>query len=201
MSPSRSGQVERVALSEVPGVASGGAGRENVVLPRSSCGSESNGGATAHGNPPRRQRSRKRIACTIYHLLIFACMKLEDMQAAAERVSELMKLLGNQHRLLVLCKLAEGETSVGELARLLGAREPAMSQQLAVLRREGLVRRRRDAQTIYYALAREDVRRLMEFLHASYCGDAAARDEAREGEEVRGREEANEDVVPDPAER
>jgi DNA-binding transcriptional ArsR family regulator len=100
-------------------------------------------------------------------------MKLEDMELAAERVSELMKLLANKHRLLVLCQLAEGEKSVGELARLLGVREPAMSQQLSVLRREGLVRPRRDAQTIYYALARNDVRRLMEFLYATYCGDAA----------------------------
>ena len=48
-----------------------------------------------------------------------------------------------------------------------------MSQQLSVLRREGLVRPRREAQTIYYALARDDVRRLMEFLYATYCGDAA----------------------------
>jgi len=95
------------------------------------------------------------------------------MEPAAERVAELMKLLANKHRLLVLCQLAEGEKSVGELARLLGVREPAMSQQLSVLRREGLVRPRRDAQTIYYALARDDVRRLMEFLYATYCGDAA----------------------------
>jgi len=70
-------------------------------------------------------------------LLIFASMKLQQMEAAAERVSELMKLLANKHRLLVLCQLAEGEKSVGELARLLGVREPAMSQQLSVLRREG----------------------------------------------------------------
>jgi DNA-binding transcriptional ArsR family regulator len=100
-------------------------------------------------------------------------MKVEGMELAAERVSELMKLLANKHRLLVLCQLAEGERSVGELARLLGVREPAMSQQLAVLRREGLVRPRREAQTMYYALARDDVRRLMEFLYATYCGDAA----------------------------
>jgi DNA-binding transcriptional ArsR family regulator len=100
-------------------------------------------------------------------------MKLRDMEAAAERVSELMKLLANKHRLLVLCQLTEGEKPVGELARLLGVREPAMSQQLAVLRREGLVRPRREAQTIYYELARADVRRLMEFLYATYCGDAA----------------------------
>jgi DNA-binding transcriptional ArsR family regulator len=116
-------------------------------------------------------------------------MKLEEMQAAAERVAELMKLLANKNRLLVLCQLAEGEKSVGELARSLGVREPAMSQQLAVLRREGLVRPRRNAQTIYYALAREDVRRLMEFLYAIYCGDDAA-----EGESKR-------DVVTDPPER
>jgi DNA-binding transcriptional ArsR family regulator len=115
-------------------------------------------------------------------------MKLEDMKVAAERVSELMKLLANKHRLLVLCQLAEGEKSVGELARLLGVREPAMSQQLAVLRREGLVRPRRQAQTIHYALARDDVGRLMEFLYATYCGDAVAQGE-------------NHDVVLDIAER
>jgi DNA-binding transcriptional ArsR family regulator len=111
------------------------------------------------------------------------------MQAAAGRVAELMKLLANKHRLLVLCQLAEGEKSVGELARSLGVREPAMSQQLSVLRREGLVRPRRDAQTIYYMLARDDVRGLMEFLYAAYCGDAAAQGEAHE------------DVVFEPAER
>jgi ArsR family transcriptional regulator, virulence genes transcriptional regulator len=78
-----------------------------------------------------------------------------------------MKLLANKHRLLVLCQLTEGEKSVGELARLLSVREPAMSQQLAVLRREGLVRPRSEAQIIYYALARDDVRRLMEFLYTA----------------------------------
>jgi ArsR family transcriptional regulator, virulence genes transcriptional regulator len=101
------------------------------------------------------------------------------MEPAAERVAVLMKLLANKHRLLALCQLAEGEKSVGELARSLGVREPAMSQQLAVLRREGLVRPRRNAQTIYYSLAREDVRRLMEFLYATYCGDAAAEGEGK----------------------
>ena len=78
------------------------------------------------------------------------------MEVAAERVAELMKLLANKHRLLVLCQLAEGEKSVGELARLLAVREPAMSQQLSVLRREGLVRPRRDAQTIYYSVCMDN---------------------------------------------
>lgn len=105
-------------------------------------------------------------------------MKIDEMEMAAERVAELMKLLANKYRLLVLCQLTDGEKSVGGLARLLDVREPAMSQQLAVLRREGLVRPRREAQTIYYTLARDDVRRLMEFLYANYCGDAAAQGEA-----------------------
>jgi DNA-binding transcriptional ArsR family regulator len=110
------------------------------------------------------------------------------MERAAARVSELMKLLANKHRLLVLCQLAEGEKSVGDLARLLNVREPAMSQQLAVLRREGLVRPRRAAQTIYYALTRDDVRRLMEFLYFTYCSEAAVMEEAKR------------DVIPEPAE-
>lgn len=104
-------------------------------------------------------------------------MKIEEMETAAEQVSELMKALANKHRLLVLCQLVERERSVGELARLLDVREPAMSQQLAVLRREGLVRARRDGQTIYYGLERDDVRSLMQFLYDTYCGGGSARGE------------------------
>jgi DNA-binding transcriptional ArsR family regulator len=110
-------------------------------------------------------------------------MKPTDMQVAAERVSEIMKLLASKHRLLVLCQLVEGERSVGELARLLGVREPAMSQHLAVLRREGLIRPRREAQTIYYELARDDIRRLMEFLYATYCGAPEDESAPRQGVE------------------
>ena len=96
------------------------------------------------------------------------------MAATADMVSELMKLLSNKHRLMVLCQLVEGEKSVGQLARLLDVREPAMSQQLATLRREGLIKPRREGQTIYYALDRDDVRRLMTFLYETYCGEEAA---------------------------
>ena len=103
------------------------------------------------------------------HLHIYASMNVADMAATAGEVSELMKVLSNKHRLMVLCQLVDGEKSVGQLAKLLGLREPAMSQQLAMLRREGLVRPRREAQTIYYALARDDVRQLMAFLYDTYC--------------------------------
>ncbi len=93
------------------------------------------------------------------------------MQATAAQVSDLMRVLSHESRLLILCHLVEGERSVGELARLLGVREQAMSQQLARLRAEGLVARRREGQTIYYSLDREDVRALISFLYATYCGD------------------------------
>jgi len=98
-------------------------------------------------------------------------MKLDEMTLAADRVSDLMKTLSNKTRLLILCELADGEKSVGELAVRLAARDAAVSQQLALLRRDGLVRRRRDGQTVYYGLARNDIGRLMAFLHQTYCGE------------------------------
>ena len=96
------------------------------------------------------------------------------MHATADRVSELMKVLSNRHRLMILCQLVEGEKSVGELADLVGVRPQAMSQQLALLRKDGLVSPRRDGQTINYALARDDIRRLMAFLYDTFCGAEAA---------------------------
>ena len=96
------------------------------------------------------------------------------MEGAADQVSDLMKVLSNKNRLMILCQLAEGEKSVGELVDLLRARGPAMSQQLALLRKDGLVKTRRDGQTIYYSLARDDVSKLMAFLYDTYCGGRAA---------------------------
>jgi len=97
-------------------------------------------------------------------------MNLKHMRETAPRVSELMKVLSNEHRLMILCQLAEGEKSVGELAELLNVRQAALSQQLALLRKDGMVRTRRQAQNVFYSLAREDVRSLMGFLYQTYCG-------------------------------
>ena len=96
-------------------------------------------------------------------------MNVQDMHATAGQVCGLMKILSNQTRLLILCQLAGGERSVGDLARLLDVRESAMSQHLALLRHDGLVATRRHGQTIYYALNRSDVKDLMAFLYATYC--------------------------------
>ncbi len=91
------------------------------------------------------------------------------MQKQAERVSELLKLLSAPNRLLILCHLVEAELSVGELCEVVGMKAPAMSQQLALLRREGLIASRRDGQTIYYSIDDKKVKKLMAFLYATYC--------------------------------
>ena len=82
-------------------------------------------------------------------------MKLDpnQMAAAADQASELLKSLGNRHRLLILCQLTEGERSVGDLAAFLGLRDSTVSQHLSLLRRDGLVQARRDGQTIWYSIA------------------------------------------------
>jgi len=100
-------------------------------------------------------------------------MNMNEMRETAPKVSELMKVLSNEHRLMILCQLVEKERSVGELAELLGMRQATLSQHLAVLRRDGIVGTRREAQSIYYSLARPDVRALMGFLYRTYCAVAA----------------------------
>lgn len=102
-------------------------------------------------------------------------MNLKGMRRVAEDVSELMKTLANPSRLMALCELHDGERSVGELAERLGVRDQAMSQQLSILRAKGLVKTRRDGQTIYYSLAREDVGRIIETLYELFCVDAPGR--------------------------
>lgn len=101
---------------------------------------------------------------------------MQELLETADKVSELMKSLGNPKRLLILCQLTEAERSVSELARLTGMKEPAVSQQLALLRKDGIVSARRDGQSMLYALDRDDVRRLIEFLYVTYCAPACERD-------------------------
>ncbi len=91
------------------------------------------------------------------------------MTAAADRASELLKSLANRHRLLILCQLLDGERSVGELVAFLCARDSTVSQHLTLLRKDGLVRARREAQTIYYSIASGPAQRVLETLFAVYC--------------------------------
>src|SRR4029079_9738665 len=93
----------------------------------------------------------------------------DRMTAAAEQASELLKSLGNRHRLLILCQLTEGERSVGDLASFLHLRDSTVSQHLSLLRRDGLVQARRDGQTIWYSIASPPARRVLETLFEIFC--------------------------------
>ncbi|KNG91878.1 ArsR/SmtB family transcription factor [Pseudaestuariivita atlantica] len=104
-------------------------------------------------------------------------MKINEMNSAADDVCELMTLLSNRSRLIILCLLTEGEKSVGDLAKAVGVRDTAVSQQLAVLRRERIVKPRRAGQTMYYRIVDPNVAEVLEFLYAKYCGGAAAKKE------------------------
>lgn len=94
-----------------------------------------------------------------------------QMAIAAEKACTLMKTLGHKDRLMVLCHLASGEKSVGELAALLDISQSPLSQHLARMRRETLVTTRREAQTIYYSIASEEAARVVELMHELYCRD------------------------------
>jgi ArsR family transcriptional regulator len=96
-------------------------------------------------------------------------MDIGRMAAAAGEAARLLKTLSHEGRLMVLCHLVEGEKSVGELEKLIGLSQSALSHHLALLREEELVATRREAQTIYYRLAAEEPRRVLELLHALYC--------------------------------
>ena len=94
---------------------------------------------------------------------------LEELRLHAGEAAQLMKALAHESRLLVLCTLSEGEMSVGQLNELVPLSQSALSQHLAVLRREGLVTTRRKAQTIYYSLADGPASRIIGVLHDIYC--------------------------------
>jgi DNA-binding transcriptional ArsR family regulator len=94
------------------------------------------------------------------------------MSVAAGKASDLLKAIGHPHRLMLLCQMIERERTVGELAAALGIRESTTSQHLALLRRDGLVQPRREAQTVWYSIASESARRIMETLFELYCAPA-----------------------------
>ena len=95
------------------------------------------------------------------------------MQSKAESAAAFLKALAHEGRLLILCYLNTGEKSVTELERLLGQRQAAVSQQLARLRMEGLVRARRDGKTIFYSIDDPKAQRAISLLYDMFCADPA----------------------------
>ncbi len=102
-------------------------------------------------------------------------MNIEIMERAADQASELLKALANRHRLLIICQLIDGERSVGELAEFLDLRDSTVSQHLALLRKDGLVSARREAQTIFYSISSEPAREVLRTLYQAFCAPKSAR--------------------------
>lgn len=100
--------------------------------------------------------------------------ELALLQTHVQTAARLLKLLASDQRLLILCRLAEGESSVGELTRYVGLAQSAVSQHLAKLRAEGVVATRRDGQTIFYSLVDPAAARLIETLCGVFRGNPAA---------------------------
>ncbi|MBP2314073.1 ArsR/SmtB family transcription factor [Azospirillum soli] len=104
-------------------------------------------------------------------------MNIADLQSNARRASTLLKAMSNERRLLILCYLTEGEKSVGELEELVDLSQSALSQHLARLRRDKLVRTRRSAQNIYYSLNGHEAQTVMATLHGLFCAPGTRKDE------------------------
>ena len=99
-------------------------------------------------------------------------MSLVDLASAARDAGLLLKLLANPDRLLLLCNMVEEERNVSTLEALTGIRQPTLSQQLGVLREEGIVATRRDGKFIFYRIASAPALAVLKTLYDTFCGPA-----------------------------
>lgn len=100
---------------------------------------------------------------------------LADFEASAGKAAALLRNLGNEKRLMILCQLGDGELPAGALQEPLGLSQSALSQHLAVLREAGIVSTRREAQTIFYSIADPAAVKVIETLVAIFCPDKPTR--------------------------
>lgn len=100
---------------------------------------------------------------------------LTRVKHAAASACSLLKALAHEDRLLLLCQLTEGELCVGELEERLGIHQPSLSQQLGVLRNEGLVSTRREGTRIYYQIKSQQAIAVMQTLYGQFCAPKAKR--------------------------
>ena len=105
---------------------------------------------------------------------------LDVFQHNTRRASKLLKAMSNERRLMILCQLMRGEKCVGELERSVRLSQSAISQHLARLRKDSLVRTRRAGQTIFYSLAGSDTTSVIEALHGIFCNNGGTDVEAPE---------------------
>ncbi|MDX1755007.1 MAG: metalloregulator ArsR/SmtB family transcription factor [Marinobacter sp.] len=96
---------------------------------------------------------------------------VKHMQLAAESASHFLRSLANRDRLILLCQLSQGETSVSELENATGIRQPSLSQQLGLLRREGLIAPRKEGKQVFYRLADPKVQAILLQLYDMFCNE------------------------------
>ena len=97
----------------------------------------------------------------------------ELLRSNAGQAVSTLKLLANEDRLLLLCQLSQGESSVGELEQQLGIRQPTLSQQLGVLRSEQVVSTRRQGKNIFYSVSDPALLEILALLYLLYCSKEA----------------------------
>ena len=96
-------------------------------------------------------------------------INLKKMLSSAENACALMKVLANRDRMMILCELSQRESCVSELEEKLEIYQPTLSQQLTVLRREKLVKTRREGKQIYYSLGSKKALAVIEVLYQQFC--------------------------------
>lgn len=96
-------------------------------------------------------------------------IRLAELAPKAAEAESFLKALANRHRLMVLCELHKGEHSVTRLQEAVGLSQSSLSQHLARLREDNLVKTRRESQTIYYSLANQNVSRVIGLLYELFC--------------------------------
>ncbi|MES2500872.1 MAG: metalloregulator ArsR/SmtB family transcription factor [Pseudomonadota bacterium] len=96
-------------------------------------------------------------------------INFDELRASADKACNLMKVMANADRLMLLCQLSLGEKSVGELESILDIRQPTLSQQLTVLREAELVATRREGKSIFYRISSQSAMAVMQVLHQEIC--------------------------------
>jgi ArsR family transcriptional regulator, virulence genes transcriptional regulator len=94
-----------------------------------------------------------------------------DLAPKAEEAERFLKALANRHRLMILCELHKGEHSVAKLHEAIGLSQSSLSQHLARLRQDDLVKARRESQSIFYSLADEKISRFISLLYELFCAE------------------------------
>lgn len=101
--------------------------------------------------------------------LVVAELSMDEMQVNAGRATTLLKSMANESRLMILCQLSQKEMTVGELAEVVPLSQSALSQHLSVLRRDNLVKTRKESQFVWYSLVSDEAHKVIQTLYDLFC--------------------------------